>query len=204
MPVLPLILAGLSLLPKIPAAWGAIAGLFGAKVPESVEQAGALAETILGGVKAGNVSPEAMAAMEVEFNRHKEAMARIALEEKQMEMSGILGAQKVEIASYQSEDEYVKRTRPLILRRMFYLMAGYLMSLPWVMVILRVFNVESSETLLVMQGLKDAFLYICATFSIAYTGYNVVRGQEKKAGCEESPGESSGGILKGFIPGLRK
>jgi len=35
----PLVVAGLSLLPKIPDMWNSIAGLFGRKIPETVEQA---------------------------------------------------------------------------------------------------------------------------------------------------------------------
>ena len=199
--LVPLISLGLSLLPKLPAAWGAIAGLFGKKVPETVTEAGQLAEGVLGSLKASTLSPEAQIELEKIFKSHEQTMANITLDERKIEMTGILGAQQVEIASYKSEDEYVKRTRPKILRGLFYLMAVYLLMLPWVVVLLNYLKVEDAEVFLVMSGLKEAFLYVCATFSIAYTGYNVVRSQEKKAGCESASGsDENGGIIKGFNP----
>lgn len=204
LPLVPLISLGLSLLPKLPAAWAAIAGLFGKKVPETVTEAGQLAEEVLGSLKTGTLSPEAQIELEKIFKANEQAMATITMEERKIEMTGILGAQQVEIASYKSEDEYVKRTRPKILRGLFYLMAVYLLMLPWVVVLLNYLKVEDAEVVLVMSGLKEAFLYICATFSIAYTGYNVVRMSEKKAGCENTNGETNGGVLKGFVPFLKK
>ena len=204
LPLVPLIGLGLSLLPKIPGMWASVASLFGAKVPDTVTAAGALAEQVLSSVKAGTLSPEAQVELEKVFRAHEQAMATITLEERKIEMTGILGAQQVEIASYKSEDEYVKRTRPKILRGLFYLMAIYLLMLPCVVVFLNLVKASDSDTILVMSGLKEAFLYICATFSIAYTGYNVVRMSEKKAGAENASGETTGGILKGFVPFLKK
>ncbi len=204
LPLIPIIGLGLSLLPKLPDLWASIASLFGAKVPDTVTAAGALADQLMTSIKKGTLSPEAQIELEKIFATKQQAMANLLLEEKKIEMTGILGAQQVEIASYKTEDEYVKRTRPKILRGLFYLMAVYLLMLPWVVVALNAFRIEDAETVLVMQGLKDAFLYICATFSIAYTGYNVVRMSEKKAGCENSSGDAIGGVLKGFIPGLKK
>ena len=81
----PLILAGLSLLPKVPEIWGTVAGLFGKKVPDSVETAANLANDVFNAFKKDEVSPEVQVKLEQVMNQHKEKIAEIALEEKRIE-----------------------------------------------------------------------------------------------------------------------
>lgn len=77
-----LITAGLALLPRIPALWDSIAGLFGQKVPETVEAAGRLAGEVLEAVKTDRLSPEIRARLEEAVMKHKEVIADLALREK--------------------------------------------------------------------------------------------------------------------------
>ena len=201
LPLVPLISLGLSLLPKLPAAWGAIAGLFGKKVPETITEAGNLAEEVLGSLKTGNLSPEVQIEMEKIFKSHEQVMANITLEERKIEMTGILGAQEVEKASYKSEDPFVRQTRPLILRRMCNTLIAYVfICLTALIIMCYVDKFTPDDITLVMGTMKEYFLYLGGVFSIAFTGYTVVRSQEKKAGVENANGETNGGLLKGFNP----
>ncbi len=205
LPLVPLISLGLSLLPKLPAAWNAIAGLFGKKVPETVTEAGQLAEEVLGSLKAGTLSPEVQIEMEKIFKSHEQTMANIALEERKVEMTGILGAQQTERETSRSEDPFVRQTRPLILRRMCNTLIAYVfICLTSLIAMCYIDKFTPDDIALVMGTMKEYFLYLGGVFSIAFTGYNVVRSQEKKAGCENSPGETNGGLLRGFIPFLKK
>jgi len=179
MPI-PLLLTGLSLLPKIPSIWGAIAGLFGKKVPDSVEAAGKLAGDVMNSFKAGEISPEVQLEMEKIMNDHKEEMAKITLEEHRLVAEGIAGTQQVEIESYKSVDQYVRRTRPMLLRKLFYACIVYAFFVPVVVIVADVVGVEIAMATLLIGLLEWIGGWLFGTFGTAYLGYTGARSLDKK------------------------
>ena len=202
--IAPLIGLGLSLLPKIPEIWSAVASLFGKKAPESVTEAGKLAEEVLSSISSKTVSPEATLELEKLFAAREQRLAELTLEEKKLEFTGILGAQEVEKASYQSEDEYVKRTRPAILRRLFSLIATYTFFAPSLIALCFYVNLPKEAISEIASMSSQAFLYLVGLFSIAFTGYNIVRTKEKVAGVNQINGKVSTSLLGSFLPFLKK
>lgn len=77
----PLVIAGLSLLPKLPELWGAIAGLFGKKVPDTVEAAGKLAGEIMEGIEKGQVSTAEQMQLKSMLYAHEERIIELQNEE---------------------------------------------------------------------------------------------------------------------------
>jgi len=179
MPI-PLLMTGLSLLPKIPSIWGAIAGLFGKKVPDSIETAGKLAGDVINSLKAGEISPEVQVEMEKIMNGHKEEMAKITLEEHRLIAEGIAGAQQVEIESYKSYDEYVRRTRPMLLRRLFYACIAYTFFAPGIIVVAAALSVEAAILTALIGVIKWIGGWLFGTFGGAYLGYTGARSLDKK------------------------
>ena len=174
------IMAGLSLLPKIPSMWKAVAGLFGKKVPDSVETAGKLAGDVMSSLKAGEVPPEVQVEMEKIMNDHKEEMAKVALEEHRLIAEGIAGAQNVEIESYKSDDQYVRRTRPMLLRRLFYTCIVYSLFAPTLIIGGAAIGIEAGIITMAIGMVKWIGGWLFGTFGTAYLGYTGARSIDKK------------------------
>lgn len=179
MPI-PLLMTGLSLLPKIPSIWGAISGLFGKKVPETVEQAGKLAGEVMNSLKANEVSPEVKLEMEKIMNANKEEMAKVALEEHRLIAEGIAGTQQVEIESYKSDDVYVRRTRPMLLRRLFYACIVYAFFAPILIIGGALLGVEAAIITIAIGMVEWIGGWLFGTFGTAYLGYAGARSMDKK------------------------
>jgi len=179
MPI-PLLMTGLSLLPKIPSIWGAIAGLFGKKVPDSIETAGKLAGDVINSLKAGEVSPEVQVEMEKIMNEHKEEMAKITLEEHRLVAEGLAGSQQVEVESYKSEDEYVRRTRPMLLRKLFYSCIIYAFFAPSAVIAAAVLGIEAAILATIIGMVEWIGGWLFSTFGAAYLGYTGARSLDKR------------------------
>jgi len=179
MPI-PLILTGLSLLPKLPAIWKGVAGLFGKKVPAGIEEAGKLAGEVIGALKKGEVSPEVQVELEKIMKDHEQEMAKIALEEHKLVAEGLIASQQVEIEAYKSHDEYVRRTRPMILRKLFYACIGYTFFAPAVVIIGSVAGVEAAILTLTIGMIKWIGGWLFSTFGAAYLGYAGARSLDKR------------------------
>lgn len=179
------------------------------------------------GIKSSDPQPdEIMKAMQADPEAaSKLAMARLDFEKRQMEllhdekmkelddrdktrqaeldefktqMAGITGAQGVEIAESKSEDEYVRRTRPGILRRMFWLVAVFCFVAPGMVFLAAKGGMQDFQ----VDNLISMFTYIggflFSTFSIGYTGYAWSRMKEKLAETTGN-GNSPQGLLKTFV-----
>jgi len=195
---LPLVMAGLSLLPKIPDMWSAVAGLFGKKVPKGVEDAGNLASEVMGMFKKNQIAPETRVKLEEIINKHKEEMARIALEEKELEYKDkkldyddLMDVRDLEKESYKSGDEYVRQTRPKILRRMFNLCCVYAFFAPVCVIVLSFIvqtppEVETTTTTTVatvstVVGMLEWIgAWLFSTFGTSYLGYAGARTIDKR------------------------
>lgn len=181
----PLMLAGLSLLPKIPEIWSTVAGLFGKKVPDSVETAGNLACDVFSAFKKDEVSPEVQAKLEQTMNQHKEKIAELALEEKRIEYDLMKGSQEVEKESYKSTDQFVRRTRPKILRDLFKLCAVYTLLMPLTIVALSYTDIDAEMMVVIVNFLKYIGYSIFGAFTLNYGGYTAGRSFEKKHGVTD-------------------
>lgn len=180
MPI-PLIMAGLSLLPKLPEIWSKVAGLFGKKTPSSITEAGKLAGDVMTALKADTVPPEISTKLEEMMNQHKEKMAEIALEEHRLAFENAAGMQNLEIESYKSGDEYVRRTRPMILRRLFYGCLGYAFFAPVMIIVATLAGVETALLTIVMGMVKYMGGWLLGVFASAYLGYAGARTLDKRS-----------------------
>ena len=192
--VFPLIAAGLSLLPKVPSIWGSIAGLFGKKVPSGIEEAGKLAGEVMNAFKKDEVPPEIAAKLEEIMNEHKEEMAKIALEEHRLEFENAAGMQNLEIESYKSEDEYVRRTRPKILRDLFSACVVYAVFAPTLIIVGSIAGIEAAVMLACIGVIKWIGGWLFGTFATAYLGYSGARSLDKR-----NPALKNGNNLLGKI-----
>lgn len=192
----PLLLAGLSLLPKLPELWNGVASIFGSKVPDSVEAATKLAGQVVTSLAGEKVSPEAQKALQELMNSHEERIMELELEEKKLHFQNMANITDLEKESYKSEDEYVRRTRPMILRKMFYLAGAYSIFTPYclLMTISLGGHTVSPEIIGVLQWIGGC---IWGTFSTAYLGYSAARSVDKKA-----PNFKNGGGILNKAVGL--
>jgi hypothetical protein len=183
----PLILAGLSLLPKIPEMWDTVAGLFGKKAPKSVMEAGKIANDIMGSFQKDEVPPEVQLKLEAVLNEHKEKMARIALEEKEMdinlkkeELKEVESVRELEKESYKVDDEYVRRTRPKILRDLFVMCCGFSLFAPLCVIAIAIAGVEAAIVSSVVGMIEWIGGWLFGTFSTSFIGYTAARSVDKK------------------------
>jgi hypothetical protein len=179
MPI-PLIMAGLSLLPKLPSIWEGVAGLFGKKVPGSIQEAGKLAGDVINSLKAGEVSPEIQVEMEKIMKEHEQEMAKITLEEHKLIAEGLSASQNLEAQAYKSHDEYVRRTRPMILRKLFYTCIGYVFFAPGIVVAAAVLGVEAAILTVLVSMVEWVGGWLFSTFGAAYLGYAGARSLDKR------------------------
>jgi len=182
-----LIMAGLSLLPKIPKMWDAVAGLFGKKVPSGVKEAGKLASDIMGDFKKDQISPEVQVKLKELMMEHEEEMAKLALEEKKLEFEGtkleygdVAGVRELEMASYKVDDEYVRRTRPMILRKLFYGCLTFAFVAPAAVVTMSLCSVAAATVASATGMVEWIGAWLFGTFSTAFLGYAAARSVDKK------------------------
>lgn len=189
----PLIMAGLSLLPKIPAMWNAVAGMFGKKVPKGVEEAGSLAGEVMDAFKKGQLSPESQIKLKELMMEHEGEMARLAFEEKKLDFEekkliheDLNDIRDLEKESYKSEDQYVRRTRPKILRDLFTGCIAYAFYAPLCVIAITAWSaafpltITASTVALVVGMIKWIGGWLFGTFSTAYIGYAAARTVDKK------------------------
>jgi len=195
----PLVMAGLSLLPKLPSIWSSVAGLFGKKAPSSVQEAGKLAGEVMNAFKKDEVPPEITAQLEELMNKHEEEMAKIALEEKRLEFENAAGMQNLEIESYKSKDEYVRRTRPMILRRLFYGCLTYVFFAPALIVVGSIAGVEAALMVTCIGMVKWIGAWLFGTFGTAYLGYSGARSLDKRNPALKNNGNFLGKIVNTIL-----
>lgn len=184
---IPLLLAGLSLLPKIPEMWNTVAGLFGKKVPQSVVEAGNLADDVINSLKKGEVPPEVQVQLEQEINRHKEKMAELALQEKEQKfetdrlmVQDLQSIRDLEKASYASTDKFVAQTRPKILRDMWKLCMIFCIYAPLCVIAGHSIGLSAVTLISFVDMIKWIGGFLFPTFAASYLGYTGARTIDKK------------------------
>jgi len=184
--VAPLLLAGLSLLPKIPDMWAAVAGLFGKSIPKGVKEAGDLAGEVMDSLTKGQMSPEAQIKLKEIILQHEKEMAQLAFEEKKLvfEENRIIhedlnDVRDLEKEAYKSDDSYISRTRPLILRGLFIICAFYIFTAPAVILTANIAGVDAVTLESVTSMMEWCASWLFGTFGTAYLGYAAVRTIDK-------------------------
>ena len=187
MPLPVLVGIGLSLLPKLPELWNTIAGMFGKKVPSSIEEAGKLAGDVLDSIKKGEISPEVQAQLEIRIMEHKERIQELLIEEKKVDLESKrieydeVNAQKeLEIAAYKTGDEYVARTRPMILRKMFGFVCMYSVYAPLCVIAAYTVGIPAAALTAFIEMLYWIGGFLFSTFGTAYLGYSAARTIDKR------------------------
>lgn len=189
----PILLAGLSLLPKIPKMWDAVAGLFGKKAPSGVMEAGELASGIMKDLKKDQISPEVQLKLEELCKEHEREMAKHALEEKKLkldetklEYKDAAGVRELEIAAYNVDDPLVRQTRPKILRKLFVGCIAYAFYAPLSVIAIAAWSaafpltITTSTVALVVSMVKWIGGWLFGTFSASYLGYATARSVDKR------------------------
>jgi len=183
---------GLSVLPKIPQAWDAVANIVGKAVPSSVSEAASMAGEVISAVKEGKIPPEQKKKLEEEFNKHEEKIMELAISE----MDSI---RKLEIEAYKSGDQYIARTRPMILRRLFYATIGFAFSMPIFILVGTYVGVNMS---VFSPMVSSIFEYMSYLFGTAFVGYAAMRTRDK-ANALRKNGNGSNGLVD-LITAIRK
>ncbi len=179
--MLPLISAGLAVLPKLPEIWNSIAGLFGKTAPKSVEEAAKLASTISTAISKKNVPPETQVELQKIFNAHEEKIAELNLERVKLDYQDLINQRELSKTYIQSSDEYVRRTRPKILRSLFYGWIIYIFFAPLSILALNVIKADSTIIASYIGIIKSMGYYLSGVFCISYTGYAAARSLDKRS-----------------------
>ena len=192
-------MTALPLLTKIPALAKGIAGIFGKKLPETVTDAMNLAGEVTGMIQKGQVPPEQMVMMEAQVMEHKEEIMKIQNERLDIERQARKDQMDTTVAMWgqeiQSKDIYVSRTRPMILRRLFYACIAYAFITTLSVVILEHNAKETEEVISLIKWVGGSLF---GTFSAAFLGYTTARTVDKR-----NPDlKNSAGIAAGLIKKL--
>lgn len=173
----PIVMTGLSLLPKIPKLWKGIASIFKKKIPTSVSDAISLASEVKNAIKQGKLTPEQQIAIEQIMMEHEEEMAKIALEREKLFYGELDGIRQLEIAAYSSGDQFVARTRPKLLRDWSKYAVIFAFYAPLVVLAGHSIGLDTTLCLSIVKWIGG---FIFSTFSSAYLGYTTARTIDKK------------------------
>lgn len=201
--ILPLVTAGLSVLPKLPEAWEAVAGLFGKRVPDSIKAAGELAGEIIGEIEKGKVSAEQQIQLKSLFYEHEQRIQELSLREKEMEYEHLQRQNeqfvKLWTADTQSTNRFVAETRPLILRRFFWLCAIYSVVTPLSALGMVKLGLSSGDLGIYFGVLKWIGGWMFGTFTAGYLGYVAGRSIDKKSPHLKGQNDLLGKVLRGIL-----
>jgi hypothetical protein len=210
-------MAGLSLLPEVPKLWDAVAGLFGKKTPKTVADAGKLAGEVLGAFKKGEVPPEVSAQLEERMLEHKEVIMQKQNERMQIQNDLLKAQMSTQVQLWanetQSNDQYVRRTRPKILRQMWQFCCWYALVVTAAVAFALFFPATEVKTLVdgtvvevpVARTLTDLITVmkyfgtaIFSTFTLGFLGYTTARTIDKKNGGSQKTGGVADTLVKLF------
>lgn len=199
----PLILTGLALLPKIPAMWSSISGLFKKKLPKTESEAIELSKEISDLYKKGNLDPMLQIQLEKIIKDHQAQMSMIALEKEKLFYGELQGLRELEIAAYNSGDPLIAQTRPLMLRRLFNLAVAYCICAPILIIIIislgKIYSLDISLIELFISLVKWIGGFIFSTFTSGYLGYSAARTIDKKNPDFKEKDTVMGKVVKNFL-----
>jgi len=199
----PLLAAGLSFLPQIPKMWGAVAGIFGKKPPATVEAAGKLAGEVADLVKGGQTTSEQDIMLQTAIMENKEVIlqkqndrAEIERQGRQDEMNATV---QLMAQGINSQDPYVARTRPKILRDLFSSCVIYSITCIALIANMAIWGVKKDVLDQVIEIMKYFGAFQWGTFATAFVGYTTARTVDKKNPQIKEQGNMVGKLLKQIL-----
>lgn len=194
----------LPLIKYIPDGIKAIGKLFGKEDIEKVgDQAGSFIDNVTNMVTENKISPEQRVELEKILLKHKERLqelelekTKLKLEEMDMRYKDVEGAREIIKTALESHDEYVRRTRPMILRRMFFLIPFSLFGVP--ILVLSGFwsGLDTTEMQPLIDYIQSVTQWYMGLFGTAFVGYTAARSIEKNGHEKEVKGLELSGLEK--------
>lgn len=180
--MIPALLAtALPLLPKIPALAQTIAGIFGKKLPKTVNDAIQLGSEVSGMLSKGQVSPEQQVAMEAAVMAHKETIMKLANERMQIENATRKDQMAATVALWgqevNSQNKFVAETRPKILRQLFWACTLYAFTATFIIGGMSYLKVDTATIVSLVKWIGGSLF---GTFSTAFIGYTTARTVDKR------------------------
>lgn len=166
----------------IPKAWQTVAAFFGKETPETVIEAGKLIDSVSEEITKGKVTPEQRVHLKELLLQNDQVKDQVELEKLRLQYQDQAGGREVIRTALTSEDEYVRRTRPKILRRLFTFVCFYSVYAPVIYIDacwlgLKTAQLDALSSLLLWTGAS-----LWTTFLGGFTGYTVVRSKYDKRG----------------------
>ena len=179
------LLALLPLVPKIPSLVNSVFSIFGKKPPKLLSDVETVVSSIVDDVAQNKITPEQKADLEKALMAHEKELLELSLKERELEQKGIANAFDLEKAAYKSGDEFIARTRPTILRRLFTLCSVYVIFAPLLVLIgsltVGASTLVSSSTMAILiPMLEHISSWIFGVFASAFLGYSALRTVDKK------------------------
>lgn len=188
----------LPLLAQIPAAISGIASIFGW---DEAEDVAAKVDQVVRGVLPAPTSEQTEKLAQLAA-ANKPELERLLNERLKNEQDFFVAMDKrsgdYNKTALQSGDEYVRRTRPKILRDLFKVIAAQALLYPGAVVALA-YLVDTTVLKLAMTMFQEIFLYTSGIFTVGFTGYSALRTVDKQNG---SGGEKGGAGLMGIAASL--
>lgn len=166
----------------VPKVWGALASLFNKKVPETVIEAGGMIEDIAESIKEGQVSPEQQVELKRLLLQNKQIEEQVKYEREKLIYDDQAGGREVIKTALSSDDVYVRRTRPKILRWLFGVSAIYTFFAPSIYIAACSLGVSENKLKILVEILTWIGGFLFTSFTTAFTGYTVARSIDKRGG----------------------
>lgn len=179
------LLALLPLVPKIPSLVSSVFSIFGKKPPKLLSDVESVMSTIVEDVGQDKITPEQKVQLESALMDHERELIELSLKERELEQKGIANAFDLEKAAYQSGDQFVARTRPTILRRLFTLCAVYVIFAPLLVLIggLTIGSttlVSAATMAILIPMLEHISTWLFGVFASSFLGYSALRTADKR------------------------
>lgn len=186
----------LPLIKYIPDGIKAVGKLFGKKEVEIAgDKAGNFIDEVADMVTQNKISAEDRVELEKVLLQHKERLQELELEkmklekeELEMKYKDVEGARQVIMTALQSKDEFVRQTRPKILRRMFWLIPCSLFGIPILVLIGFKSGLDAATMKPLVDYVQSVTHWYMGLFGTAFVGYTAARTIDKKSSKKEVEG----------------
>jgi len=198
-------LPGGTLIPTVLEGAAEIAGIIGGKTADKINTG--LEAVAEGLTEVGNSTlTESQRVQLFELKASREVkLKEIALAELKLEYTDAATSKEVIKAALESGDEYVRRARPQMMKRMGYAAMGYAFFAPAILVYLSTQGATEASVTQISSLMTYVGAFLMTSFTTAFTGYTVARSRDKRAALGQSPPgllQTISGIIK--LPALLK
>lgn len=164
----------------VPKAWGAIAGLFGKKAPETVTQAGELIDGIQGELRAGKIPAEQQVELKRLLLENEQVKMRYDYEREKLVYDDQAGGRDVIKIESSSVDPLVRQARPKMMMRAGNAGIAYTFVMPCIVALCAIANVKEATLVVIIELMIWLGGLIWGAFMTSFTGYTVARSADKR------------------------